>query len=263
MEYKWIDDFGRTQMIRSIAVAFAILWCSTPSSLGAQIDSSLDGPIMSHANFYSNFFHQRFLDRLVDPIKIKRSKTGVAPKQPVAQPRQPRDKPQPKSDTPLLANGGKHGLTPQKMATLSPEPQRAEITRVFNALLAKYPEFEKASGIPPNDMGGALATFIGGNWMIYNNKELPDAHFAALVKQMREAVSKDEALRAESVQIRREAYEQLAILGLYMALSKRALDRQPDTQVAATLRANAGRYLQDLLKVDPATIQIGVDGVSI
>lgn len=150
----------------------------------------------------------------------------------------------------------------REMAQAYPAAQREQAARTFETLLGKYREIEDRFGIRRGDIGGALAAFVAGNLMAMRQQPFPDAHFAALVRQMREAVASDPAYRRlDPVELRR-SYEQLAIVGMFMAATQMALAQQPDEGLRERSVTAARRYLATVIPGDLDRLQITADGLS-
>jgi hypothetical protein len=62
---------------------------------------------------------------------------------------------------------------------------------------------------------------------------------------------------------KRELYEELAILGTFIANTRRELQARPDAAMAARTKAAAKGYLEGLLKVDVARIHLTASGLEI
>jgi hypothetical protein len=234
-------------------------------STGALAQYDYDSPMMRHADFYSHTFHQKFLNDLVDPLKGSRKKpsatalssgtgTGNAGAMPARLAAA-------STQAPAVGGAGSSSV-PRKMASDAPPAARVEVEKVFSQLLSEYPKFERQSGFPANDLGGAVASFVAGSWMAYRDRDLPDAHFATLAAQVRGMIGNNSQLANASPQERREVYEQMAILGLYMALTREGLKRSPNPLTTANLRNAAKRYLEDFLKTDADRIQITAQGLA-
>ena len=148
-----------------------------------------------------------------------------------------------------------------RLARTYPASQRAEAQRLFEELLAGYRAIEGRFGIPRNDLAGALAAFLAGSTMAYRNEDFPDEQFKPLVEQMRRILGNNaDFLRASEVQ-RREMYEQLAILGMFMATTQMALRKQRDAQLAQKTQAAAKGYLEQFLNTPAERVQITAQGL--
>jgi hypothetical protein len=149
-----------------------------------------------------------------------------------------------------------------KLAEHCPPGQRSEVRRTYGSLLEKYRnEMEPKLGIPRNDLAGAVAAFLAGNYMAYNNTDFPDRHFAPLMTQMRQTIGSNPDFAKASNADKQDMYEQMAILGMFMAGTQLALRQKPDAQVAANLKQAAKGYLEQFLKTDADRVQITAQGL--
>jgi hypothetical protein len=152
-------------------------------------------------------------------------------------------------------------LVPAKLAATYPENQRAVAASTYLQVLQGYRGIESRLGIPRNDVGGAVAAFIAGSWMAYRDSDLPDRHFKALVSQMQQIVSSNPRFQAAAATERQEFFEQMAILGTTMALTREGLKGRPDPSVQARLRQTAGGYLNQFLGIDAERVVISANGL--
>ncbi len=166
------------------------------------------------------------------------------------------------SVTTIAASRGRSDV-PAKIAAAYPAERRAEVERVFGELLAGYPKFERQYGIPANDVAGAVATFVGGSYEAYRNAELPDDRFRRLVTQMRGLLAGNADFKRASDTEKRALYEHMAALGLFMAGTRQALQRQPNAELAASMQRAGRGYLEQLLKTDADRITISASGLQI
>ncbi|GGC18789.1 DUF6683 family protein [Pseudoduganella buxea] len=154
------------------------------------------------------------------------------------------------------------GVPPARALVASyPPGQRARVEALFKELLSGYRKIEAQFGIPRNDVGGAVAAFIAGSYMAYRDVDFPDQNFQALVNQMRLALASNGAFAHTSDAQKQELYEQMAILGTYMALTRDGLKQRPDAQVARNLQRAAKSYLEQLLKTDADRVQLTKTGL--
>ena len=150
-----------------------------------------------------------------------------------------------------------------ELAQSYPAAHRAQTAEVFESLLGKYAQIEKRFGIAPGDFGGAVAAYVAGNMMALRQEPFPDEHFSALVKQMRGVITDSPEFTRIDVRERRRAYEQMAIIGMFMAGTQMALAQKPDSVLQARTAAAARQYLAkvipgdiDRLVVTPAGLQM-------
>jgi hypothetical protein len=132
---------------------------------------------------------------------------------------------------------------------------------LFKELLAGYHKLEAQFGIPRNDVGGAVAAFLVGSYVAYRDVDVPDQNFLSLVNQMRQVLASNADFARASDAEKQQIYEQMAILGTYMALTRMALKQQPDAQVERNLRRAAKGYLEQFLKTDADRVQFTESGL--
>jgi hypothetical protein len=150
------------------------------------------------------------------------------------------------------------------LAARYPAAQRAQIERAFNDSLAAYRQIEAKLGIPGNDVAGAVAAFVAGSYMAYRDVDVPDEQFKRLADQLRGALASSGVFARTSAAEKRDMYEQLAIVGTFMAVTRLALKQQPpDAAVAANFRDSAKSNLELLLKTDADRVVIGERGLVI
>jgi hypothetical protein len=149
----------------------------------------------------------------------------------------------------------------QQMAARFPGAQRAEAERTFGQLLTAYHGIEQRFGLERYDLAGAVAAFVVGNLMAYRNEDFQDENFVPLVRQMRLLLGSSPALARASAQEQRQMYEQMAILGMWMAGQQMALKQHPDAAFEARMRRNAQQQLQQFLQVDADRVQATADGL--
>lgn len=156
------------------------------------------------------------------------------------------------------------GSTPHALAARYPAAQRAGIERAFGESLRTYRQIEAKFGIPGNDVAGAMAAFVAGSYMAYRDVDFPDQNFPVLVAQMRDVLANNTAFQQASAAEKRDVYEQLAIIGTFMAATRETLRRQtPDATVMRNFRDAARANLEQFLKTDADRVSIGAQGLVI
>jgi hypothetical protein len=148
-----------------------------------------------------------------------------------------------------------------KMAATYPPANRPEAERVFGELLVGYRKIEQQFGIPKHDVAGSVAAFVAGSYMAYRGVDFPDEHFKPLVAQMRQIIGSNPDFAKASNAEKQEMYEQMAILGMFMANTQMALKEKPNPQIAANMRQAAKGYLEQFLKTDADRVQITAQGL--
>lgn len=151
----------------------------------------------------------------------------------------------------------------ERLAGTYPAEQREAARRLFEELLVGYRTIEGRFGIPRDDLAGAVAAFLAGSYMAYRDTEFPDASFRPLVDQQRAVILGTAAFSAASAREKRETYEQMAILGMFMATTRAALKQRPDPALRSALQNAARGYLEQFLKVDAARVEITAAGLAL
>jgi hypothetical protein len=160
-----------------------------------------------------------------------------------------------------IFEGEATGATASKLSAGYPAANRAEAERVFRELLKGYAKIERQFGISRHDEAGSVAAFIAGSYIGYRNIDFPDENFKPLVAQMRQVLDANPDFAKASNAEKQEMYEQMAILGMFMATTQMALKEKPNPQIAANLKQAAKGYLEQFLKTDAERVQITAQGL--
>lgn len=158
------------------------------------------------------------------------------------------------------------GVAPDTLRALSarfPPERRARAEKAFKEAFAGYTRLEARLGLPRQDLGGAVAAFIAGNYMAFHGRSVPDEHFRTLARQMRAALVSNNELARASVRERRQLYEQMATVGTFMALAQLEFQQKPDAQAQALFRDSARAQLEQFLKRPAADFKITATGLSL
>ena len=211
-------------------------------------------------NFISNF-----QDDLVDPTvhRMRKAKAAEANRTP----------PPTRSVKPATVNAGPILFTPvrvpaaqstaRRMAAAYPAASQAETEAFFKELSSKYGELERINGIPHGDLGAAVAFFLGGNWMAMNNSDLPDAKFVPIVAQMRSVLSSSPKFTGLPNLQKQEIYEQMAIHGMFMAVTQMALRTKNDPPMVTKMKAAGKANLTQWFGTDPSALRITANGMEL
>jgi hypothetical protein len=120
------------------AITFTAILPAT--SLAQGIDSFSDSALRRDGDFYSNLFHQKFLNNLVDPIKSRRTNRRTETPKPAKTPI---------TQASTITIPQQNGATmPKKLAQSAPQEKRQKVEQVFSQLLASYPKLEQQFNIP-------------------------------------------------------------------------------------------------------------------
>jgi hypothetical protein len=151
-------------------------------------------------------------------------------------------------------------LGPRKLAFSYPFEQRATAEQTFTRLLSGYGSIESRFGIRRGDMAGAMAALIAGSLSACRDEDIPDAGFLEAVNQLRRAIGNDPEFSRTSSAEKQEAYEQFAILGTMLALTRTGLKNKPDAATEQRLRSAGCSYL-DQFGIDPNAVSLTEKGL--
>ena len=149
------------------------------------------------------------------------------------------------------------------LAMAVPPERREQMARVYVESFETWRRLERKLGLPPDDVAGAVAAFVAGNYMAYRNVEVPDETYLRLVEQMRGALSGSRAFATASASDRRRLYEQMAMVGTFMALARMSFQRQPNPQAEQNFRDSAAANLEAALKVPAEQVRITDQGLTL
>lgn len=149
----------------------------------------------------------------------------------------------------------------RELAQAMPAAYRTRMVEIYQQCFATWRELERKLGLPPDDVAGAIAAFIAGNYMAYRDVEVPDAAYLRLVEQLRTALRANPGLARASGAQRRKLYEQMAMVGTFMAVAQLNLKKQPDPQAARHFRDAAAANLETALQMPAAEIRISHEGL--
>jgi hypothetical protein len=144
-----------------------------------------------------------------------------------------------------------------ELAALYPGGSRDQLTQVFNESLASFEQVASRLGLPRDDVAAALAAFIVGNYIAMHGEALPpDAEFIALTRRLRASLAASPAFAQAAPRQKRQAYEQLAMMGMFMTTARLALMQTPNPQAETHFRNHAKANLEQLLKRPAGSLEI-------
>ncbi|WP_229257314.1 DUF6683 family protein [Duganella callida] len=143
-----------------------------------------------------------------------------------------------------------------------PPQHRATMTKTFADSMGIWYQLEAKLGVPRNDVGGALAAFVVGNYMVLTSKEVSDEEFGVVVDQLRRQPSLRTTLGAQSPAALRNLYEQSAMSGTFMALAYKSQQVKPQPPEQQANLRNAARENLRTIGLDPDRLRIGARGIS-
>lgn len=205
----------------------------------------LGGDYATYGAPYSNYVASSFMNQtFMNQAAMKRAKSAAG-----------------KANATLVPPGSQTSDTAKALAARFPPGQQPQIEQAFVQSFASYQRLEGQFFIPKNDLAGAVAAFLAGNYMAYHGSAFPDQHFSPLVAQVRGILAASAPLASASPADKRRAYEQMAMVGVFMATGRDWFKRHPDAKTEAHFRETARANLQQLLQVDPDRLEIGSQGL--
>ncbi len=163
----------------------------------------------------------------------------------------------------VFAPRARSGNAVRLLAASAPQARRHQIEQQLMAALALYRKVETRFGLPENDVASATAAFLAGTYMAYHGIDFPDENFKPLVAQMRGVLGQNVQFSRLGNALRQEMYEQMASVGMLMALAQMQLRQSPDAAASATLRHTAKTYLDQFLGMDADVISLGPQGLAV
>ena len=148
-----------------------------------------------------------------------------------------------------------------ELAQRFPAPNRAAMTKAFEESFAFWQKLETQLGLAPNDVGAATAAFIAGNYAAFMQQQVPDEDFKALVSQMQGLLARNPGVSQASPAAKRSMYEQLAMVGTFMAVYREQLRQKPNPAEEVNFRNAAKANLEAGLGLAVERIQIGPQGL--
>lgn len=143
------------------------------------------------------------------------------------------------------------------LAALYTAADRAQLTKVFTESLTNFEKVINRLELPRDDVAAALAAFLVGNYIAMHNEALPpDEQFIALTKQLRASLASSPNFAQSSPSQKRQAYEQLAMMGMFMTTAHMALVQTPNPKAETHFRNHAKANLEQLIKRPADQLQI-------
>lgn len=151
----------------------------------------------------------------------------------------------------------------RQLAQAVPAAQREQMARVYLQAFDTWRQLERKLGLPADDVAAAVAAFIAGNYMAYRDVEVPDETYRRLVAQMRGALAGSRGFAGASSADKRTLYEQMAMVGTFMAVARLSFQQQPDAAAQKNFRDSAAANLEAALKVPADQVRITATGLSL
>ncbi|WP_035375092.1 DUF6683 family protein [Pseudoduganella violaceinigra] len=150
----------------------------------------------------------------------------------------------------------------QELSKVFPAASQASMRQAFQQSMDVYQQIAEKMGWQRNDLDGAMAAFIVGNYMVFANRDVQDAEFAAVAEQLRRGAGTRRLAERQSAESIRDLYEKSAMVGAFMALAYKSQQQKSQQEhVAANLRNSARENLKLVLGTDPERLRISERGV--
>ncbi|GGY84346.1 hypothetical protein GCM10011613_31590 [Cellvibrio zantedeschiae] len=161
------------------------------------------------------------------------------------------------SEVSTLAPRVGRSTTAADLAARYPGGAQAQLTQIFTESLTNFEQVAARLGLPKDDVAAALAAFLVGNYIAMKDTALPaDEDFIALTKQLRASLASSHKFAKASPSQKRQAYEQLAMMGMFMTTAQMALTKTPNPQAQTHFQNHAKANLEQLLKRSADTLEI-------
>lgn len=175
------------------------------------------------------------------------------------------DTARPAAARPVLVRRVAPGSGIAALVAAYPPPQRAGAEAAYRQMWAKYPEVvaKLDPGLSKDDLSGSAAIFLLGCFQAYDTRDLPDGTFPAVVRQVRRTMATSLKTAHPQPAELAQLHEQLAVIGMSMALMQEHLAVHPDAEMSRKTREVAGRYITAFLGVDVARLRFSGQGMRV
>lgn len=165
--------------------------------------------------------------------------------------------PAPAGASPRADAQAQFARTARELAMIFPADKRHLMEQGYNESMQVYQQIETKMGWPRNDVSGAIAAFIVGNYAMLTGEEISEEQFAAVANQLRRASG---GLAGQDPTLLRSMYEQCAMVGTFMYAAHKSLQKEPQPMQHKHLRDAARENLRLALGTDPERLQMGLGG---
>jgi hypothetical protein len=148
-----------------------------------------------------------------------------------------------------------------ELAQRFPAQHRAAMTKAYEESFAFWKKLEAQLGLTPDDVAAGVAAFIAGNYAAFMQQQVPDEDFKSLVLQMQGLLARNPAFTQSSPAAKRAMFEQLAMVGTFMAVYREHLNQKPSPNEEVNFRNAAKANLEAGVGLAVERIQIGPQGL--
>ncbi|MEW8352156.1 MAG: DUF6683 family protein [Candidatus Thiodiazotropha taylori] len=165
----------------------------------------------------------------------------------------------------IQAAANNRSATATQLAGNFPEPNRANMDKIFNIALFVQKRIEQAARVPEGDIPTATASFLYGIWSAYNEgAEIPEQNLLHLHNQVAQLIASNQAL-SQGLQNanqadRQKLYEYLAMTGNWMVMFQDTFKKGPDQKMVTNIKNMARELLQASFKIDVENLHISQEG---
>lgn len=140
--------------------------------------------------------------------------------------------------------------TAETLARAYAPKQPAAMASVLQQSLDLFAKTAQKAQQPADDVAVALAFFVAANYAAASGQPLvADADFPRLAAQLRVGLSSSRAFQQANARMKRETFEQLAMVGMFVYLAKLELDKNPGSGPVKHFRNHARANLASVLGV--------------
>jgi hypothetical protein len=148
-----------------------------------------------------------------------------------------------------------------ELAQRFPAAHRTAMVKAYQESFLFWQKLETQLGLTPNDVAAAVAAFIAGNYAAFMQQQVPDEHFKSLVLQMQSLLARNAGFNQSSPAAKRAMFEQLVMVGTFMAVYREHLNGKPSPNEEVHFRNSAKANLEAALGLAVERIQIGPQGL--
>lgn len=149
------------------------------------------------------------------------------------------------------------------VASLSKDPAAQQaLTTLFETGLTAYEKEAQKDGLV-NDLGGAMAFFLGSAWMVWHDGQEPDENGVTLVARQLQQLFDTPELQKTPDADKQKVSELLICFGTYVDFVFLQARQKKDPQGLAQARELAGTMLKGFFKLEPGQVNITSAGLQI
>lgn len=149
------------------------------------------------------------------------------------------------------------------LAAHAPADKRADVERLYRAMLTSFNGIERKLSLPANDLGAAMALAVTSSIQVLTGRPVSQSDFLATVRQMRSAIGSSSSVARASPAARRTLYEQSVIVGSSLASAYARAAESGNAQLRERFAPLARSTLKQATGAAPEQVSIGPNGLRI